>query len=352
MKWRVVPARPWAAQAPHWDALHRACAGSPVLHAEFVGALLAQFGGGAELLAICSAGADTIAMALMAPAGRGRWATFQPAQAPLGAWLQLPGHDSAALLAALVHALPGALLASVTQCDPELLPRPSGTRVRTIDYIQTARVSVRGSFAAYWEGRGKNLRANLKKQRARLQREGIATRLETLTAPRQMAAAVADYARLESSGWKAGAGTAVQAGDAQGRFYTGMLEAYARRGAATVYRYWVGGQLAAMDLCVHDERVLVVLKTSYDEQVGAGLSATLLMREEATRQLFDEARIQRIEFYGRVMEWHLRWTDEVRTLYHINCYRWPALRTLHQWLQRRGAPSPHPPTETACTSTK
>jgi hypothetical protein len=53
------------------------------------------------------------------------------------------------------------------------------------------------------------------------------------------------------------------------------------------------------------------------------------MREEATRTLFDEGRLGRIEFYGRVMEWHLRWTDEVRTMYHVNYYRWPVLRRLH-----------------------
>jgi hypothetical protein len=29
------------------------------------------------------------------------------------------------------------------------------------------------------------------------------------------------------------------------------------------------------------------------------------------------------------MEWHLRWTDEVRTMYHVNHYRWPVLRRLH-----------------------
>jgi hypothetical protein len=53
------------------------------------------------------------------------------------------------------------------------------------------------------------------------------------------------------------------------------------------------------------------------------------MREETTRLLFDEARYQREEFYGKVMEWHTRWTDEVRSMYHITHYRWPALKSLH-----------------------
>jgi hypothetical protein len=47
-----------------------------------------------------------------------------------------------------------------------------------------------------------------------------------------------------------------------------------------------------------------------------------LLRQDAYRQLFDEGRIRRIEFYGRVMEWTKRWTDCRRTLYHVNAYRW------------------------------
>jgi len=60
------------------------------------------------------------------------------------------------------------------------------------------------------------------------------------------------------------------------------------------------------------------------------------MREDATRGLFDEARFERIEFYGRVMEWHTRWTDEIRTMYHLNGYRWPVLGRLHALAARRG----------------
>ena len=77
--------------------------------------------------------------------------------------------------------------------------------------------------------RGKNLRSNLKKQRKRLNAEGIETRLDIAMQPEQMAAAVADYGRLESAGWKARSGTAVDAGNAQGRFYIRMLGRLPRR---------------------------------------------------------------------------------------------------------------------------
>jgi CelD/BcsL family acetyltransferase involved in cellulose biosynthesis len=331
MSWRIVPAGQFSAHAAHWRALHAAGAASPLLAVEFVEALLAHFGTGQELLASHEAHGVIDAMAILAPGGFGAWHTFQPAQAPVGLWLGRDDQPPGALLQSLLARLPGpALMVGLTQCDPALMARPpESSRLRTLDYIRTARITMDGSFDAFWEARGKNLRSNLKKQRNRLRQDGIVTRLEILRAPDQMAQAVADYGQLEGSGWKASGGTAVDAANAQGRFYRALLESFAARGAASVYRYWLGDRLAAMDLCVEGGGCIVVLKTAYDEQGAGQLSPALLMREEACRQLFDEHRFARIEFYGRVMEWHLRWTDEVRTMYHLNGYRWPGLARLH-----------------------
>ncbi|WP_229519247.1 GNAT family N-acetyltransferase [Massilia rhizosphaerae] len=341
--WTVVPARDFARHAGRWQRLHAAGAASPVLAADFVQALLDVFGTGRELLAWHGIGEDTDAMTIVAPSRFGTWDTFQPAQAPVGLWLQLDARPADGLLASLLQALPGpALMVGLTQCDPMLMARPAAgvpSGARSFDYIQTARITLQGSFDDYWNARGKNLRNNLKKQRNRLRQDGIATRLEIVRAPERMAGAVADYGRLETSGWKAGQGTAVAADNDQGRFYRAMLEALARRGAASVYRYWLDGpdgpRLAAMDLCIEGGGCIVILKTAYDEALGPQLSPALLMREEATRGLFDEGRFERIEFYGRVMEWHTRWTDEIRTMYHLNGYRWPWLGRLHALAAQR-----------------
>jgi CelD/BcsL family acetyltransferase involved in cellulose biosynthesis len=330
MKWTVIPAAQFAAHAAQWDALQAANVSAPMLQADFAAALLDAFGTGDELLAICGD-----AMAIVRPHGRGSWATFQPAQAPLGMWIERPGIDRAAAMASLLRALPGAaLVLGLTQLDPMLAPAP----MDAIDYIQTARITVAGSFDDYWAARGKNLRSNLKKQRAKLAADGVALRMEVTRDPQAMMEAVADFGRLESAGWKAQAGTAVHLDNAQGRFYSRMLAAFAERGAASAYRYWFGGQLVAMDLCISQGDCIVVLKTTYDESVPKTFSPALLMREEAVRALFDAspaAKLARIEFYGKVMEWHTRWTEEVRTLYHVNIYRWTALRRLHALVQRR-----------------
>ena len=343
MSWRVVPAAELTARPEHldrWRRLHRESAGSPLLAPEFVLPLLAVFGSGREVLAWHERDGETDVMAILAPSRAGAWNTFQPAQAPVGLWLQRDAQARGASLPGLLRALPGAaLMLGVTQCDPMLMQRPAQEDggLRSMDYIETARVTLPASFDEYWNMRGKNLRGNLRKQRKRLQEDGVPTRLQASRAVHEMAAAVEDYGRLESAGWKAKDGTAVGAGNAQGRFYRAMLEAFAAMDAACVYRYFIGERLAAMDLCVEGGGCIVVLKTAYDEGIGNGLSPALLMREEATRDIIESHRFERIEFYGRVMEWHLRWTDEVRTMYHLNAYRWPWLRRLHARAAGRAA---------------
>jgi hypothetical protein len=57
------------------------------------------------------------------------------------------------------------------------------------------------------------------------------------------------------------------------------------------------------------------------------------MREEAFRGVFAEREVSRIEVYGRVTEWHSRWTDELRTMYHVNYCRWPAISATRRMMR-------------------
>jgi CelD/BcsL family acetyltransferase involved in cellulose biosynthesis len=326
IRWRVRPARDLHIARSQWQSLNQAGSGNPTLELAFVLPLLEHFGNGTELLATAGAEDRPLAMAILQRTAPGCWQTFQPSQLPVGPWLQQPGLTPAELLNGLFSALPGfPLLIGITQLDPDSLARPATTpSLATLDYIRTARITVTGSFDAYWEARGKNLRHNMKRQRARLEKEGVKTRLEAVTAREDIENAVTDYGRLESAGWKAAGQTALAPGNVQGRFYRAMLEAFAADGRARVYRYRFNERIVAMDLCILGSGALIILKTTYDEAYKA-VSPAFLMREEAFRQIFDSKEVERIEFYGKVMEWHTRWTDEVRTMYHINRYRWPAI---------------------------
>ncbi len=339
--WDVMPIRRFPEFAAAWQALNDRGPKTALLDVRFVGPLLEAFGTGRELLAIKGDPKAPTAMAILQPCGFGRFETFQPSQAPVGAWVSDERNaPSEEVLSALVRRLPGvAISCGITQIDPALVARPEPTRkLRTLDYIRTAYVSVEGDFEKYWAARGTNLRKNHRRRRHRLADCGIAPRLEAVTEPAAMAGAVADYGVLETKGWKAGAGTAVSADNAQGRFYARMLEAFAERGEGVVYRYWYGGRLAASDLCIRREDVLIVLKTTYDEEF-AETSPAMLMREEEFARIFESRSIRRIEFYGKVMDWHTKWTDEMRTMYHVTEFRWAFVPRLLARL-RRAKPAP------------
>lgn len=328
--WTLHPVAHFASVARTWDALCEQSGALPFLRSDFLVPALAEFGAGREVLAIAGSPAEPVAMGLFIRKRAGTWETFQPAQLPLGALVARNGPRLADLAQALIPALPGfALTVAITQQDPAIRARPEETdSLGTLDYVDTARVAVEGTFDAYWSARGKNLRQNVRKQLAKVEQDGTVPRFDCITEPRGVAEAIAQYGRLESAGWKAQGGTAIGAGNAQGRFYRSVFEAFCARGAGRIYRYWLGDRVVAIDLCVVDGPMLVVLKTTYDESLRA-VSPASLLRFAYFRALFDEGAIRSIEFYGKVMDWHLRWTSDVRTLYHVNAYRWPWVKRLH-----------------------
>jgi hypothetical protein len=125
---------------------------------------------------------------------------------------------------------------------------------------------------------------------------------------------------LESTGWKGEEGSAVASDNVQGRFYREMLEIFCNRGEAVIYRLRLNGKTVASDLCLERGGTLVILKTAYDENVQ-GLSLGLLLHQGIFQSVFEEGKIKVIEFYGRLRDWHTKWTNEIRTMYHINFYR-------------------------------
>jgi hypothetical protein len=232
MSWDVYPASELSRYGIDWDRLNAARGGLSFLSTAFLLPLLREFSAGRELLALHRTGHATDAVALLAPRGGGMWQTYQPGQLPLGAWLADDTLELEVLLQDLLQRLPGfALGIGLTQQDPLLARRPDeSARLRTLDYIETAWVEVGGDFNAYWNARGKNLRQNMRKQRSKLEADGIAPRLEIISEVGGVAAAIAAYGTLESAGWKASGGTAIHPDNAQGRFYRSMLEDFCARG--------------------------------------------------------------------------------------------------------------------------
>jgi len=181
------------------------------------------------------------------------------------------------------------------------------------------------------------LRQNMRKQRAKLHADGVSLHMDVLRKSDDMAAAVARYGALESAGWKAGHGTAIHPDNAQGRFYRSLLEQAAAHGQAVVYQYRFDDKVVAMNICLSRNGMLIVLKTTYDESIRQ-LSPAFLLRESELQEIFAQGQVRRIEYFGRLMDWHTKMTPNKRTLYHLTAYRWPMLKRLA--LARRASRAP------------
>lgn len=323
MRWRLYGIEEFEHLGPTWDSINSGNANLPILDSQFFQLLLEEFGDGDERLAVCEDSTGPVAAAILTRSRFGAWRTFQASQAPLGAWVQKREAPVQPLLESLQGSLAGLRpMVSLTQMDPDIVARPLGSgKIGTLDYIDTARIEVRGSFDDYWATRGKNLRGNMRRQRNRLTREGIECLFECVADAERCRALVDDYGELESRGWKGEESTAVHASNSQGRFYRGLLSMYCDRGEGLIFRYSYNGELVASDLCLARDGVFILLKTTYDEKQTT-TSPSYLLRQESLRWLFNKRSFTRVEFYGRVMEWHKRWTTDLRRLYHVNCFRW------------------------------
>lgn len=339
MSWTFQPAKPaFDEMYQTWDSVNRAGANHILLDSGFISPLLRHFANGNVIQATRSDSAGR-GMALLIRKRLGHWETFQPAQAPIGLFLLERADSDGRDLLEMTRELPGhALQLSILQQDPEYTSgalNQSHNGFERLDYIRTARITLSGTFEEYWQRRGTNLRHNLSRRRRRATEKGLAPKLIARRAPDEVAAAIQEYGRLESSGWKGRDGTAVSSENAQGRFYRDVFECFCARGEGIIYQLVLGDKVAASDLCLVRNGMMVVLKTAYDE-ASNDFSPAFLMREEILRELYAQQQVRVIEFYGRVMDWHTRWTDEIRTMYHINVFRYGWLQSLKNL--RKGSP--------------
>jgi len=340
--WKDAPAQALlqdGALSDTWDALNKERSDLPFLSSMAVLPALKVFGQGDEHLLLAHDGGRCVAMLLLRDVGKLRWQTFQPSQLPLGAWVAAAGFPVQDLASSLLHQGPMklSLSVSITQVDPYFAPRAEDAADnRHDDYIDTAWVDIEGSFDDYWAARGKNLRQNMRKQRNKLEAESVGVHMRVFHEPADMPGAIARYGALEAQGWKAQEGTAIRPDNDQGRFYTEMMQALAAKGEASVYEYQFGDQTVAVNLCVQRGSTLTILKTTYDESIKV-YSPAFLLNQDMMQALFLEQKIKRLEYYGSLMEWHTRWTDNRRTLYHLTTFRNGVVKRLAESLSARSS---------------
>jgi CelD/BcsL family acetyltransferase involved in cellulose biosynthesis len=318
-----------------WDRLnHALMADHAMLDGTFVDALLRHFGTSGVRLAVARRGETPVAMLLLNahPRGLGVWSSFLPSQAQIGPALLPPDMDIGGLLAALPgHAGELDLLCN----DPRFgdLRELPGRPVTSLPHALTMNISLGGSFDDYWALRPRKLIQNMRRYLRRLQSESGGERLDIISSPEAIGAAVARYGVLESSGWKGREGTAIGNDNPQGRFYTEVMCQFAARGEALVYELWLGEDLLASRMLLMHGGMVIMLKTAFHEQFDRLAPGRILLLR-TLEDLFTRVPGGVVEFYTNADSDLLAWSTSQRWINHVSVYRHAGLPALYGLLRR------------------
>lgn len=332
-----------------WQNLNARCYGAhPLLDAKFIVPLYECFGSdGTILMAREDKAGQVVGLALVEKAGVGAWRLFMPSQANVGPIL-LDDQDSAAraceYLDELMQSLPGLTWQlGLQKQDPlysHLAEIEHESRLERVPDWNTTHIDTDGEFARFWRTRDKKVRQSVRRSLSRLEAECINWRLERLFDYGGMASGVRDYGRLEGAGWKGRERTAIRHDNIQGEFYTRVLQNFARTNDARIYQLYFNDRLAASLLTISQNRMLVVLKTTYDESM-ASLSPGRLIDYLMLERVFANPKIRHIENYTNASSADARWFSGTRLLYYVNFYPSGTLRhiaDLRRWMRRLPVP--------------
>lgn len=137
--------------------------------------------------------------------------------------------------------------------------------------------------------------------------------------PEDLERELADGFRVEASGWKGRAGTAIISSPDTETFYREVAECFARRGELRLSRIALDGRTAAFDLCLQHGGRLYLLKTGFDEDFRR-LAPGLVMRLSIIEHCFEQG-LDSHELLGAESEWKAKFATTTRPRVTLRAYR-------------------------------
>lgn len=321
MGWELHPAKSaFPTFAGDWDRLNAQLYDShPFFDSRFVGPLLEHFANGKERLCIYRTEGLVSGALILQPECMGRWSSFRPSQAQATAILL---SDTSSIYT-LLQTLPNfAWTIELYSVDPRYAPDFSRSKMATIIFASSHTIGIHPdlSFTEYWDKRSKNIKANIRRNFNRTKKEFLVPVLSELTEHAQMRDGVARFGELESAGWKGAAGTAVAMENSQGEFYSDVLGRFALSNQAAVYELYAGEKLASSRLVISSERMLIILKTTFDETFARFAPGWILLYQLIQKHL-EKQTGKTIEFYTNATPEQMEWATFSCALQNIQLFR-------------------------------
>jgi len=321
MGWEILAAKAMFANfAADWDRLNRQLYDAhPYFDSRFIAPLLEHFANGKERLCIHRSNGAISGALILQPEGLGRWSSFRPSQAQITALLL----DDVRLLETLPAELPGVAWEIELQAiDPRYSPDFQHLALpHTIHpHARTIGIQLENGFPDYWGNRPKKLIANVDRYSRRAENEFGTPVVTTFEDTADMALGVKRFGALETAGWKGAAGTAVSRDNRQATFYSEVLRGFAVTGQATVHELHVAGRFASSRLVISNERMVVFLKTAYDESLARIAPGRILLHRVIEKK-FTRHSGKTIEFYTNASRDQAEWATLECTVQSIEVFR-------------------------------
>jgi CelD/BcsL family acetyltransferase involved in cellulose biosynthesis len=169
-------------------------------------------------------------------------------------------------------------------------------------------LSISGTEADYFANLSAKFRQNLRNRMTRLSRAGKPA-LE-IVSDSTLSEAVGDAIRLEESGWKRDAGTAISTDLNVRQFYVRLAERMADRGWLRLMFLNVNGRRIATSYSIEHNQRLFLCKTGYDPDYNTCSPFKLLMHF-IVRYAFAQGATE-IDLLGDTEPWKEEWTESSR----------------------------------------
>ena len=238
----------------------------------------------------------------------------------------------------LTRDLPG-----LDECAAVAAQRGVRTIARTI--ARAPYVPVEGTFEEYMGGLDRKFRKEIGRLRRRLEERGD-VEVAYEDGSEGLDGLLDDGFRLEGSGWKEEAGTAILSSPVTEGFYREVARRAAERGWLRLAFLRLDGRAIAFDMCLEQGGVFYVLKGGFDvgeRKFGPG---TLLTHAQIERAF--EHGLTSYELLGQADEYKRNWTSLVRERVRFQAFprsvaglaehaAWRHARPLVKRLQHRAA---------------
>jgi CelD/BcsL family acetyltransferase involved in cellulose biosynthesis len=312
------------AVAEDWNALASA-AGSPFLTVQWLTAWWRAFGSGRfTCLALRDGGGSLRAgacclrlvggrLVAAANAHSGDWdVVATDPQARRALWRALAG-----LGAGAVHLTGIRSRASLEEADAEL--RAGGYSTARATGVRSPYLELPATWEELLASVSRNHRSQLGRRRRALEREGRLVFRTCAAGDAELDRDLAAFLRIESSGWKLGAGTAILSDPRTQGLYTDFAKAAAAAGWLRLHLLELDGVAVAADLDCAFAGGMFLLKTGFDERYGRFSPGLVLRGEVLAAAVGEGARFY--DFLGGPDGYKLRWTSELRPRATIRAYR-------------------------------